>query len=103
MNQPSMELIKKVVAEEFGLTELDLLSDRRAREVARPRQVGYLLCKELTIHSLPAIGRAFCRDHTTVMWGVRKANKYIVADPLLAAHVDCARRRLISLCKSEET
>ena len=100
---PTMAQIKKVVAEEFGVTELDLMSDRRASEIARPRQVAYLLCKQLTPHSLPAIGRAFCRDHTTVMLGVRKINQYIVADPLLAARFDCARRRLISLCTSEET
>lgn len=103
MNQPTLAQIKKVVAEEFGVTELDLICDRRAREAARPRQVGYLLCKQLTIHSLPAIGRAFNRDHTTVMLGIRKINKYLAADLALAVKVDCARHRLIALCNPEDT
>ena len=65
--------IQKVVAEYFQLRVADMLSKRRSRSVARPRQVAMFLAKELTEHSLPEIGDAFGgRDHTTVLHAVRK-------------------------------
>lgn len=64
----SIDNIMRTVAEYYKVKVADLLSKRRSRSVARPRQVAMALCKELTNHSLPEIGDAFGgRDHTTVL------------------------------------
>jgi len=69
----SIENIQKTVAEYFKLRVADLLSKRRSRSVARPRQIAMALAKDLTSHSLPEIGDAFGgRDHTTVLHGCRR-------------------------------
>lgn len=69
----SIENIQKTVADYFKIRVGDLLSKRRSRSVARPRQIGMALAKELTNHSLPEIGDAFGgRDHTTVLHACRR-------------------------------
>jgi len=69
----TIENIQKTVAEYYKLRVHDLLSVRRSRSIARPRQVAMSLAKELTNHSLPEIGDAFGgRDHTTVLHANRK-------------------------------
>ena len=69
----SIENIQKTVAEYFKIRVGDLLSKRRSRSIARPRQFAMALAKELTNHSLPEIGDAFGgRDHTTVLHGCRR-------------------------------
>ncbi len=69
----SIENIQKTVADYFKIRVADLLSKRRSRSIARPRQIGMALAKELTNHSLPEIGDAFGgRDHTTVLHGCRR-------------------------------
>jgi chromosomal replication initiator protein len=69
----SIENIQKTVAEYFKIRVGDLLSKKRTRSIARPRQIGMALAKELTNHSLPEIGDAFGgRDHTTVLHGCRR-------------------------------
>jgi chromosomal replication initiator protein len=69
----SIENIQKTVAEYFKIRVGDLLSKRRSRSVARPRQIAMALAKELTNHSLPEIGDAFGgRDHTTVLHACRR-------------------------------
>ena len=71
--QVSMDNIKRKVAEYYKIKVADLMSKRRNRSVARPRQVAMALAKELTQHSLPEIGDAFGgRDHTTVLHACRK-------------------------------
>jgi len=71
--QVSIDNIQRVVAEYYKIKMSDLLSKRRSRSVARPRQVAMSLAKELTNHSLPEIGDAFGgRDHTTVLHACRK-------------------------------
>ncbi len=68
----SMDNILRIVAEYYKIKVADLLSKRRNRSVARPRQMAMSLCKELTNHSLPEIGDAFGgRDHTTVLHACR--------------------------------
>jgi len=65
--------IQKTVAEYFKIRVADLLSKRRNRSIARPRQIAMALAKELTTHSLPEIGDAFGgRDHTTVLHACRR-------------------------------
>jgi len=69
----SIENIQKTVADYFKIRVADLLSKRRSRSIARPRQIAMALAKELTNHSLPEIGDAFGgRDHTTVLHGCRR-------------------------------
>ncbi len=69
----SIENIQKTVADYFKIRVADLLSKRRSRSIARPRQLAMALAKELTNHSLPEIGDAFGgRDHTTVLHGCRR-------------------------------
>jgi chromosomal replication initiator protein len=69
----TVENIQKTVAEYYKIRIADLLSKRRSRSIARPRQVAMALAKELTNHSLPEIGDAFGgRDHTTVMHACRR-------------------------------
>ena len=69
----TIENIQKTVAEYFKIRVGDLLSKRRSRSVARPRQIAMALAKELTRHSLPEIGDAFGgRDHTTVLHACRR-------------------------------
>jgi len=71
--QVTIENIQKTVAEYYKIRVAELLSKRRSRSVARPRQVAMALSKELTTHSLPEIGDAFGgRDHTTVLHACRK-------------------------------
>jgi chromosomal replication initiator protein len=72
----SIDNILRTVAEYYKIKVADLLSKRRNRSVARPRQVAMTLCKELTNHSLPEIGDAFGgRDHTTVLHACRTIKK----------------------------
>ena len=69
----SIENIQKTVADYFKIRVGDLLSKKRSRSIARPRQVAMALAKELTNHSLPEIGDAFGgRDHTTVLHACRR-------------------------------
>lgn len=71
--QVTIENIQKTVAEYYKIRTSDLLSNKRSRTIARPRQVAMTLAKELTSHSLPEIGEAFGgRDHTTVLYATRK-------------------------------
>jgi len=72
----SVDNIQRTVAEYYKIKISDLLSKRRSRSVARPRQVAMALSKELTNHSLPEIGDVFGgRDHTTVLHACRKINE----------------------------
>ena len=69
----TIENIQKTVAEYFSIRTSDLISSKRSRTIARPRQIAMTLAKELTNHSLPEIGEAFGgRDHTTVLYATRK-------------------------------
>lgn len=71
--QVSLDNIQRIVAEYYRIKVADLMSKRRSRSVARPRQVAMALAKELTNHSLPEIGDSFGgRDHTTVLHACRK-------------------------------
>ena len=91
----TIEEIQKKVAEHFNIRVADMHSARRARAVARPRQVAMYLSKQLTARSLPEIGRRFGgRDHTTVMHAVRKIEELIALDSGFAEDVELLRRML---------
>ena len=81
----TLESIQKTVAEYYKLRVFDLLSKKRTRSIARPRQLAMALAKELTNHSLPEIGDAFGgRDHTTVLHACRKIVELIETDTRIA-------------------
>jgi chromosomal replication initiator protein len=83
------------VAEHYGIRIADMHSARRARAVARPRQVAMYLAKQLTPRSLPEIGRKFGgRDHTTVMYAIRKIEDLRTTEPLLSDDIETLRRLL---------
>ncbi len=91
----TIEEIQKRVAEHFNVRISDMHSARRARSVARPRQVAMYLAKQLTSRSLPEIGRKFGgRDHTTVMHAVRKVEELRERDASFAEDVELLRRML---------
>ena len=74
--QISMSNIQRTVAEYYKIKNSDMLSKRRNRNIARPRQMAMYLAKQLTNHSLPEIGEAFGgRDHTTVLHACRRIKK----------------------------
>jgi chromosomal replication initiator protein len=91
----TMEEIQRRVAEHYKIRLSDMSSARRARVVARPRQVAMYLAKQLTSRSLPEIGRAFGgRDHTTVMHAVRKIEELCRDDQSFAEDVELLTRML---------
>jgi chromosomal replication initiator protein len=91
----TVDEIQKATAEHFGMKQVDLLSERRTRAVARPRQAAMWLAKQLTTRSLPDIGRRFGgRDHTTVLHAVRRIEELRAADPQLARDLESLVRRL---------
>ncbi len=91
----TIEEIQKRVAEHYNIRLTDMSSPRRARNVARPRQVAMYLAKQLTSRSLPEIGRRFGgRDHTTVMHAVSRVAELMQADAAFAEDVELLRRML---------
>lgn len=78
--------IQRSVCQHYGVTLTDMLSQRRDAAVMRPRQIAVWLCKKLTGHSLPMIGRHFGRrDHTTILHSVRKIEDKRLNDAALDA------------------
>lgn len=91
----TIDEIQRKVAEHYNIRMTDMHSARRARNVARPRQVAMYLAKQLTARSLPEIGRKFGgRDHTTVMHAVRKIEELMNDDAQISQDVEIIRRAL---------
>lgn len=96
-NEPkiTIEEIQRRVAQYYNIRLADMLSPRRARTVARPRQVAMYLSKQLTTRSLPEIGRKFGgRDHTTVIHAVRRIDELCKEDSGIEEDVDLLKRML---------
>lgn len=92
---PSIAEIQHAVCERFGVRLIEMSSARRARSVVRPRQIAMYLARELTLRSLPTIGRFFGnRDHTTVMHACRTIEAICRQDCDCAAVVDALRQQL---------
>lgn len=83
----SIEDIQKSVAEYYNIKLIDLKSTRRDRRIARPRQIAMYLSKQLTTKSLPEIGLAFDRDHTTIIHAIRTIDDLMVSDADVASDV----------------
>ncbi|MEC8768814.1 MAG: helix-turn-helix domain-containing protein, partial [Pseudomonadota bacterium] len=91
----SIDQIQRKVADYYNVRMGDMLSARRSRAVARPRQIAMYLSKQLTTRSLPEIGRKFGgRDHTTVIHAVRKVESLRESDPSIEEDVDLLLRSL---------
>jgi chromosomal replication initiator protein len=87
--------IQKLVASHYNISRADILSSRRTANVVRPRQIAMYLSKQLTLRSLPEIGRRFGgRDHTTVLHAVRKIEELVSKDKSLAEVIELLRRIL---------
>ena len=87
--------IQRKVADYYNLRLSDLLSARRSRTIARPRQIAMYLSKILTTRFLPEIGRKFGgRDHTTVIHAVKKIEDLRVGDVAIDEEVEVLRRSL---------
>jgi len=92
----TVEAIKRTVAHAFGLSLTGLLSKRRSRSVARPRQIAMYLTQEMTLLSTPAIGKKFGgRDHTTVIHAVRTIEALMQRDPDFKKRVDQLREEAL--------
>ncbi len=93
----SIDEIQTRVSDHYRIRKAEMTSARRAREVARPRQVAMYLSKQLTPRSLPEIGRRFGgRDHTTVIHAVRQIEKLRAQDPELDSDIRLLTRQLES-------
>jgi chromosomal replication initiator protein len=87
--------IQKATADHYGMKQADLLSERRNRAIARPRQAAMWLAKQLTTRSLPDIGRRFGgRDHTTVLHAVRRIEALRAEDNALSHDLEVITRKL---------
>ena len=85
--RPGLYDIERAVCLRFSLTPERLKGGERCRKVARPRQMAMYLARELTGASLPMIGRHFCRDHTTVLWAIRKIEAMLATHPRVVTYL----------------
>jgi len=92
----TVESIQNLVASHFNLNIQELLSPRRSRSLARPRQIAMYLAKQYTTNSLPDIGRKFSnRDHTTVIHAVKKINELIKNDNEIRDNIIEIKKKLL--------
>ncbi len=92
----NIEFIQKIVASYFNLNIDEMLSARRSRSLARPRQIAMYLSKILTTNSLPDIGRKFSnRDHTTVIHAVKKIDELIRKDNEIDRYITEIKKKLV--------
>lgn len=90
----SIDLIQKETAEYFQIQPNNLKSNSKERKIAQPRQIAMYLAKVLTTHSLPEIGAAFDRDHTTIMHAVRTIEERMKMDLKVYEDVEALRKSL---------
>ncbi len=91
----TIEEIQRKVSEHYNIRLADMIGPKRLRNIARPRQVAMYLAKQLTLRSLPEIGRRFGgRDHTTIMHGVKRIEELMATDSQLSDDVTLLRRLL---------
>ncbi len=93
--RPTIDSIQRAAAKHFNISLDELLSKRRARAIARPRQIAMYLSKKLTTRSLPDIGRRFGgRDHTTVIHAIKRIEALKAEDASINADVDALMKSL---------
>ena len=96
-NKPTnIETIQNIVAAHFNLNIQEMLSPRRSRSLARPRQIAMYLAKQHTTNSLPDIGRKFSnRDHTTVIHAVKKIEELVKKDNEIKQNIIEIKKKLL--------
>lgn len=93
--RPTIANIQEAVVQHYHLTKRDMIANRRARRVVMPRQIAMYLAKQLTLRSLPEIGKLFGgRDHTTVLHAVRKIEKAVSENASFAAEIETLQKRI---------
>lgn len=91
----TVEDIIHATCKHFGISRVEFMSQRRSCVVVRPRQIAMYLAKELTMNSLPSIGKMFAgRDHTTILHGVRKIARLLPDDASLQAEVESIKQNV---------
>lgn len=101
--EASIQTIQRVVCDHYKVSMRDLLSPRRLAGIVFPRHVAFYLAKTMTKKSLPDIGRRFGgRDHTTILYGVRRITAMILADSALAAEVSALTETIAKLVGKDE-
>ena len=89
------QFIIQIVAEHYGFSEADLIGNKRTRELATARQIGMYLCREMTDAALQQIGASFGgKDHTTVLYAIRKISQDIPDNKDLAGTVDVLKKKI---------
>lgn len=89
------ELIIQIVADHYNLTSLDLLSQKRNKEIAYPRQIAMYLCRSMTASSLQEIGRSMGgRDHSTIVHGIDKITADVEKNPTLQNTIDILKKKI---------
>lgn len=92
-----MDRTIREVCEHYKITRLDIISQRRTKNVLKPRQVAMYLIKQLSVRSLPEIGRAFGgKDHTTIWHAVRKIEGLVESDACLAAEIEYLKAKILA-------
>jgi chromosomal replication initiation ATPase DnaA len=94
VKRTTVDTVKRYVADKYGLSQADIESKSRKRELVRPRQVAMYIARQLTDQSYPQIARRFGRDHSTILHGDRLIAKLIAENPAFAAEVDALMRSI---------
>lgn len=95
MRPPTIDQVKRATMAAFEITKTDIESARRSRSIAYPRQIAMYLCRKMTTRSLPQIGKFFGnRDHTTVLYAVRKLEDAVASDETLRRDIEKVERAL---------
>jgi len=92
-----MDRTIREVCDHYKIARLDIISQRRTKNVLKPRQVAMYLIKQLSVRSLPEIGRAFGgKDHTTILHAVRKIEGLVESDACLAAEIEYLKAKILA-------
>jgi hypothetical protein len=98
----SVGRIQQAVCKQYAISSVDLISQRRSKGVVYPRQVAMYLCKTMTHNSYPEIGRRFGhRDHTTVLYAVRKIALHRETMPVIANVIHTITRDILAACPAQ--
>lgn len=93
--KPHWKIIQEAVARDLSVKVLDIISDRRNSDIVKPRHLSMYLMRELTIYSLPKIGRVHGgRDHTSVMYALKTVEDRLIREPDLVIWVDEIKEKL---------
>lgn len=93
---PAIIDVLRAVSKHYGMSIANIISERRTKNITRPRMVAMYLCRELTPRSYPQIGRMMGnRDHTTVMHGAQKIASRIATDPELSTEVETIKAKIL--------